>query len=345
MKIHYSLYYQLALELKKLLCKMQFTITKLVWVRIIYWLFLTYMVAAFIWWYVTLVKQNDLLTATKIETLVVAKKVDQQHIKAIEAFAQRKTKQYIGEGLTFLMLFLLGAIYVYRSLLKQLKYSTLQQNFMMAVTHELKTPIAVTQLNLETIVKRDLKPEQQKHLIQNSLKETKRLDALCNNILLASQLDMGQYEANKQVVNLSTIVVQCLQSFEERYANRQCVASVMPGIQMQGEPLLLQLLVNNLLDNANKYADPGSPIYIDLSQDADQIILSVKDEGIGIAIEERTKVFEKFYRVGAEQTRTTKGTGLGLYLCKKIVTFHSGTIMVKPNQPKGSNFVVQFKAE
>ena len=108
---------------------MPFSISKLVWVRIIYWLFLTYMVAAFIWWYVALVKQNELLTETKIETLVATGKVDQQHIATIEAFSDRKIKQYLGEGLTFLMLFLLGAIYVYRSLLKQLKYSNLQQNF------------------------------------------------------------------------------------------------------------------------------------------------------------------------------------------------------------------------
>ncbi len=303
------------------------------------------MVAAFIWWYVALVKQNELLTATKIETLVASGKVDQQHIANIEAFAARKTKQYIGEGLTFLMLFLLGAIYVYRSLLKQLKYSTLQQNFMMAVTHELKTPIAVTQLNLETIIKRDLKPEQQQHLIQNTLKETKRLDALCNNILLASQLDMGQYETNKQIVDLSVIAVNCVQSFEERYANRQCIASIEPNIHIQGEPLLLQLMINNLLDNANKYAEAGKPIMIQLRHSDAGIEFEVKDQGVGIALEERTKVFDKFYRVGAEQTRTTKGTGLGLYLCKKIVTFHGGQIVIKSNQPKGSIFVVQFKVD
>jgi len=324
---------------------MPFSISKLVWVRIIYWLFLTYMVAAFIWWYVALVKQNDLLTATKIETLTARGVIDQEQITSIEAFATRKTKQYIGEGLTFLLLFLLGAIYVYRSLLKQLKYSTLQQNFMMAITHELKTPIAVTQLNLETIVKRDLKPEQQQHLIENTLKETKRLDALCNNILLASQFEMGQYQNNKQMVDLSAITVQCIQSFEERYSNRSCIPSIDTSIQLQGEPLLLQLMINNLLDNANKYAAPETPINIDLHAVGTSIELTIKDQGIGIALEERSKVFEKFYRVGAEQTRTTKGTGLGLFLCKKIVTFHDGVIFVKPNQPKGSIFVVQLKAD
>lgn len=302
------------------------------------------MVAAFIWWYVALVKQNELLTATKIETLIAQGKVDEQHIESIEAFSERKTKQYIGEGVTFLFLFLLGAIYVYRSLLKQLRYSSLQQNFMMAVTHELKTPIAVTQLNLETIIKRDLKPEQQQHLIQNTLKETKRLDALCNNILLASQLDMGQYESNKQVVDFSEIVKQCIHSFEERYPSRKCIVQIHPAIQIHGEPLLLQLLLNNLLDNANKYATNDTPIYIELQQQDNLIELRVKDEGVGIDMEERSKVFDKFYRVGAEQTRSTKGTGLGLYLCKKIVTFHSGTIQVQSNQPKGSIFVVQFNA-
>ena len=324
---------------------MPFSISKLVWVRIIYWLFLTYMVAAFIWWYVALVQQNELLTATKIETLTARGVIDQKQIASIEAFATRKTKQYIGEGLTFLLLFLLGAIYVYRSLLKQLKYSTLQQNFMMAVTHELKTPIAVTQLNLETIVKRDLQPAQQQHLIQNTLKETKRLDALCNNILLASQFETGQYQNSKQVVDLSAITVQCIQSFEERYSNRNCIPSIDASIQLQGEPLLLQLMINNLLDNANKYAAPETAIYIDLHAVGTDIELTVKDQGIGIVPEERSKVFDKFYRVGAEQTRTTKGTGLGLYLCKKIVKFHGGNIFVKPNQPKGSIFVVQLKAD
>jgi signal transduction histidine kinase len=303
------------------------------------------MVAAFIWWYVALVKQNELLTATKIETLIAQGKVDKKHIQSIEEFSARKTKQYIGEGVTFLLLFLLGAIYVYRSLLKQLRYSTLQQNFMMAVTHELKTPIAVTQLNLETIIKRDLKPEQQQHLIQNTLKETKRLDALCNNILLASQLDMGQYESNKQVIDFSEIAKQCIHSFEERYPNRKCIVHVNSSIKIHGEPLLLQLLLNNLLDNANKYATNDTPIYIELKQQDNLIELRVKDEGVGIDLEERTKVFDKFYRIGAEQTRSTKGTGLGLYLCKKIVTFHSGTIQVQSNQPKGSIFVVQFNAD
>ena len=124
-------------------------------VSVIYWIFLTYMVAAFIWWYVSLEKQNDQITQIKIEKLQATPGTNTDQYKALLNYQERKRKQFLGEGITFLFLFFLGAIYVYRSLVKQLRYSNQQQNFMMAVTHELKTPIAVTQLNIETLLKRE----------------------------------------------------------------------------------------------------------------------------------------------------------------------------------------------
>ncbi|NDD17096.1 MAG: sensor histidine kinase, partial [Chitinophagia bacterium] len=261
---------------------------------------------------------------------------------AIKDFQLRKTKQFIGEGLTILVLFLLGAIYVYRSLMKQLRYADQQQNFMMAVTHELKTPIAISHLNIETLLKRELDTTQQLKLLEATLKETKRLDHLSTNILLTAQLDMGQYEANKQLVNVSDLVKQTIKSFQERYASRICNSMVEDAIELQGEPLLLQLLVNNLMDNANKYAPITEPIYIHLQSNQNTIQLIVKDQGPGIAAVDKNKVFEKFYRVGAESTRTTKGSGLGLYLCKKIAEFHNATIQLTSNTPTGSIFTVTF---
>jgi len=117
-------------------------------VSLIYWVFLTYMIAAFIWWYVSLEKQNNEIAAIKFQSIQLSDPSLASKTHAIQDFQIRKTKQFIGEGLTFLLLFLLGAIYVYRSLLKQLRYADQQQNFMMAVTHELKTPIAISHLNI-----------------------------------------------------------------------------------------------------------------------------------------------------------------------------------------------------
>jgi signal transduction histidine kinase len=300
------------------------------------------MIAAFIWWYVSLEKQNSEIATVKFQSIRLNDPALYQKVKSIEAFEARKTKQYIYEGVTFLFLFLLGAIYVYRSLLKQLRYSNQQQNFMMAVTHELKTPIAITQLNIETLLKRELEPAQKKMLIENTLKETHRLDALCNNILLASQLDMGKYESNMQDVDLSDIVQKLADSFQERFEQRALITTITPSVFIQAEPLLIQLLINNLLDNAHKYSSLSSPITVLLTSQKNQVQLIIKDEGVGIPMEERVKIFEKFYRIGDESTRTTKGTGLGLYLCKKISEFHQATITVDANLPNGSIFTINF---
>ena len=311
-------------------------------VSLIYWVFLTYMIAAFIWWYVSLEKQNNEIAAIKFQSIQINDPSLKAKTHAIQDFQLRKTKQFIGEGLTILLLFLLGAIYVYRSLMKQLRYADQQQNFMMAVTHELKTPIAISHLNIETLLKRELDTPQQVKLLEATLKETKRLDSLSTNILLTAQLDMGNYEANKQLVNLSELVRQTTKSFQERYPTRICNTQVEDAMNIQGEPLLLQLLVNNLIDNAHKYAPITEPIYIHLQSHQNTVQLIVKDQGPGIAVTDKNKVFEKFYRVGAESTRTTKGSGLGLYLCKKIAEFHNATIQLTTNTPTGSIFTATF---
>lgn len=321
-----------------------FKIDKLQLVRIVYWLFLTYMVAAFIWWYVTLVNQNEQIANIQYGVMQSNDAALNQKVHAIEDFQSRKNKQYLGEGLTILFLFLLGAIYVYRSLIKQIRYSNQQQNFMMAVTHELKTPIAIAQLNIETLLKRNLEVDQQKRMLEVSLQETQRLDNLCNNILLASQLDMGNYQATTQEIDFSFIVGNTVQAYKNRFPDRKFEAKIQEDIMMKGESVLLQLLLNNLLDNAIKYAPKEGVIEIQLSNVNGVIQLKVLDEGVGVPASDREKIFEKFYRVGAEYTRATKGTGLGLYLCKRIADFHNAKIAVTSNSPKGSIFIFTYLA-
>jgi signal transduction histidine kinase len=317
--------------------------SKLTLVTTVYWILLSYMVAALLWWFIALDKQNKMISNIRLSEL---KHDDPNYYRdalAIENSANRKTIQFISEGTTFLVLILVGAVFVFRATRKQIKLSQQQQNFMMAVTHELKTPIAVAQLNLETLQKRQLDEDKRQMLIGNTLQEANRLNTLCNNILFASQLDAGAYTTTKQEVNFSDLLEGCVDSFKKRFSTRIIEERINESIYIIGEPLLLQMLVNNLMDNANKYAIKGSPITIVLKQEENQIEFSVADLGEGIAEEEKKKIFQKFYRVGEENTRKTKGTGLGLYLCKKIVEGHAGKIFVSNNQPQGSIFTVKFK--
>ena len=154
---------------------------------IIYWSLLLYVVAALIWWLISLQQQNRLITQEKIELLQLqtSQLTAQQRLTeqlAIENLFERNQTKYISEGITFLIVILIGAVFVYRAVRRQFKMQQQQQHFMMAVTHELKTPIAVAKLNLETLQRYQLDPEKQQKLIRTTLDETARLNFLTNNI-------------------------------------------------------------------------------------------------------------------------------------------------------------------
>ncbi len=318
------------------------TKNKLTLVTIVYWVLLLYMIAALVWWFIALQNQNNLMANMRLVELKKDDPAYLQKVAIIEDSQRRKTAQYIGEGSTFLALILLGAVFVFRAVRKQIKLSQQQQNFMMAITHELKTPIAITRLNLETLQKRQLQEDVQQKLISNTLQENGRLNSLCNNILLASQLEAGLNTASKQEINFSDLVEGCVEDFVNRYPKRNISSDIMEAIYINGEEILLQMLVNNLIENALKYSSNESLITIRFYEEKQLINLQIIDEGIGVAEADKKRIFDKFYRAGDENVRTTKGTGLGLYLCKKIMQGHRGHISITHNQPKGSIFTASF---
>jgi two-component system, OmpR family, sensor histidine kinase CiaH len=227
---------------------------------------------------------------------------------------------------------------------RQFRVQQQQQNFMMAVTHELKTPISVVKLNLETMQKYSLDAEKQKKLIWVMLKETSRLNFLTNNILVASELEGGGHKFSKEELDLSDLLKDCIHDFSARFPERIFKSEIQQGADVKGDALLLQMMINNLLENAVKYSPKETPVSAILKKENGLVQLQVMDEGPGIAEEEKKKIFSKFYRIGNEATRKTQGTGLGLYLCSKIARDHNADIAVTNNIPRGSNFTVIFKS-
>ena len=316
-------------------------------ITVVYWLLLLYIVAALVWWFVSLEKQNQHITDLRYselnsqKTTLDPQNFDRQLYK-IDNDSKRNTEKYIAEGVTFLILILIGAFFVYRSVRKQFRVQHQQQNFMMAITHELKTPISVAMLNLETLQKYQLDAEKQKKLIRMTLQETSRLDTLINNILVSSQLEGGGYVFSKEELDFSSLFKDCIRDAKTRYPERNFIEDIEPEIEIAGDPLLLQLLISNLIENAVKYSPKEKPIICKLNRPGKDVLMNIIDEGIGIADTEKTKIFEKFYRTGNESTRKTQGTGLGLYLCRKIAGDHNADISVTNNIPSGSNFVIHF---
>src|SRR5476649_1974291 len=195
-------------------------------VTVVYWVLLVYMIAALVYWYTALEKQNQVISAIRMSQLKHDDPDYYNRFLEITDIKKRKTAQYIGEGTAFLALIIVGAVFVYRATRRQLRLTQQHQNFMMAITHELKTPIAITQLNLETLQKRKLDDEKQQKLISNTLQEANRLNTLCTNILFASQLDAGAYQSNNEEINFTDLVEGCVDDFKNRFPQRVIVENI-----------------------------------------------------------------------------------------------------------------------
>ena len=119
-------------------------------------------------------------------------------------------------------------------------------------------------------------------------------------------------------------------------------AEIEPKIEISGDKFALTSVVTNLIENAVKYSKPCQTVDVKLFSRDGQVHFQVADHGIGIADDEKSRIFNRFYRVGSEETRNTKGTGLGLYIVKQVLDKHEASIRVKDNRPEGSIFEVVF---
>jgi signal transduction histidine kinase len=251
----------------------------------------------------------------------------------------------LGEGSMFVLVFTFGAISLHKTVNRESKLQEQKRNFLLSVTHELKSPLASIKILLQTIQKRDLTKAQILDFIDKSLLDIERLDDMVENMLLASKIDNRSYTFPKAKFNLSVLVDSIVNRLQitKCDCNQQVIdAEIEPKIEITGDKFALTSVVTNLVENAIKYSSPCDVVAVKLFSKEGSVFLQVADHGIGIADAEKNRIFDKFYRVGSEDTRNTKGTGLGLYIVKEVLDKHEATIKVKDNRPAGSVFEVVF---
>lgn len=249
-----------------------------------------------------------------------------------------------GEGFVFISLMGFGAYNLHRAINKEKKINAQQKNFLLSVTHELKSPLASIKLYLQTILKRDLDKAQQQNFISKSLLDIERLADLVENMLLATRIENKSYSFPKEPFNLSNLVDKIVARLQIHVCDAEALMTdIEPNISIKGDDFALSSVITNLVENAVKYSESCMPIHVSLKRNnLGKTIFTVADLGIGISDEEKPKIFDKFYRVGNEDTRKTKGTGLGLFIVKQVLDHHQATIKVKNNLPKGTVFEVNF---
>lgn len=283
-------------------------------------------------------EQEKLMAITSTDAVSLEKEIDELRTKK-----QNRIYMIVGEGTVFLLLLLYAFYRIRKASEKEIELVTQQKNFLLSVTHELKTPIAATKLQLQTLLKhRQLDAVQQEQLLNNAINETNRLNRLIEDVLLANLAEKN-LGLNRENINVSELTEQIVSNyFSDKKIKGVLNSEIEKGIFASVDKLLFPSIIINLVENAFKYSPENSPVQISLSSQNGKLNLSISDNGFGISEKEKQKIFEKFYRVGNEETRNTKGTGLGLYIVEKIVVAHNGTIEVQDNKPKGSVFKISI---
>jgi signal transduction histidine kinase len=255
----------------------------------------------------------------------------------------QKRLMIFGEGMVFILFLSLGILQIRKSFKRENEVSRQQKNFLMSVTHELKSPVAAVKLFLQTLAKHELERSRQQEIIRRAVDETNRLDHLIGNILMASQLENHAFAVRKDVINLSDLCHHFASGFNARFNKEILQINVQQNLWVLADQEAIKSILLNLTENACKYGPDETPIELSLSADKECAVIQVKDQGSGISQEDKKRIFEKFFRAGNEETRRTKGTGLGLYIVRILTELHQGQIRVMNNQPEGTIFELRLK--
>ena len=289
---------------------------------IFFYLLGAYVVLQFAWWGFHLIQLTEEAGASK-------------------SSISKRVIMIISEGMVFFLILILGLWKIRSSIRKEIKFSQRQNNFLLSVTHELKTPLAANKVYLQTVVKRDLDSAKRNELIEKAIIENQRLEAMIDNILNASRLENQVMKLHKEVFNLTDLLKGIANRFNKSLQVDLIQVSLAENIEIEADFFMLETTINNLIENSLKYAGNQKKILLYLQKSKeDRLIFGVKDEGPGVVLEFQNEIFKKFVRSGNEETRSQKGTGLGLFIASEFIRIHGGKIIYKDNKPQGSNFEI-----
>jgi signal transduction histidine kinase len=316
---------------------------------------LAYILLAFLWWSVLLFTKNRDAFQAKADkwqlVLAAQGKIDtpDDFLKTdlyqnMRRDYQRQEWMIVTEGVALLGGVIIGIYFVYRGYQREVVTTKQQRNFLLSITHELKSPIAGIRLILETFQNRkELSPAIKEKLSASGLRETDRLTGLVEDLLLSAKLESRHYELQREALDLGEIIVDTAEKVQSKYPTAKIDLDIEEDLPFfSGDPGGMVSVALNLIENAAKYSQPNPEIRIELYRRGSELHWNVADNGPGISDADKKRIWRKFYRVGSEDTRISKGTGLGLYIVRQLVDIHDGTIRVVDNEPRGSRFEVRL---
>ncbi len=310
-----------------------------------YYLLFAYVVLSILWWSYLLLynnRQNYLAERLAMTEQYRPQPGLQNQLDRLHADYVKDQLLISGEALAFLILTLFGARRVYYSNRAQVELARQQSNFILSITHELKSPLAGIRLALETLQKHELDHDQQQKFLGNALSDTQRLTEMVETVLTAARFEDRSFQIVREQLDLADIAAECAAQYQKQFGVENLETDIRGPLPVEGDRSLLVMALNNLLDNAFKYRNGREPVRFSALQTGNKSRVSISDDGPGIRDDEKQKIFEKFYRPGDETTRSSKGTGLGLFIVHEIAVRHNARVWVKDNPGGGSIFFLEM---
>jgi len=240
-----------------------------------------------------------------------------------------------------------GTVYAFRDLTDARQLEEIKADFIATASHELRTPLAAVYGAAQTLLRHDFALDEtgRERFVSLIADESERLGRIVNEILLANQLDAGRLDLELEPFDGHDLVERVVEA-----ARLHAPPSVTLEIDADGHlptvaadlDKVRQVLVN-LVENAIKYSPDGGRVEVGAHERDDFVRFHVCDEGLGVALEEQERIFEKFYRSDPHMRRGVGGTGLGLYICKELIDRMGGRIWVEPNEERGSTFFFELQ--
>ena len=255
---------------------------------------------------------------------------------AVAEDSEARVNRVLWEGGFFLVVLIGGMAVLTRTLRHDAELRRRQQNFLAAVSHEFKSPLASIQLAAETLVLRS-RDDDGKRLGRRILDDGERLLRMIDNLLDTTRLEEGRQRLTPQLTNLAGATATAVAAIADRAtaSGVTVTRSVPEELALHVDPVVVETGLRNLLDNALKscVAAKSASIRVEGKRDPGGIVLAVSDDGLGFAPEDAGMIFEKFHRLGDELRRATPGTGLGLYIVKRLVELSGGTVHAESSGP------------
>ena len=221
-----------------------------------------------------------------------------QQVDSANSTANRRVLMIIGEGSVFFLILLFGIWRIRKSIQNDLQLSFRQTNFILSVTHELKTPLATKKILLQTLLKHPLDETKRIELLKKTLTENQRLELMIENILHAARLENKAIKPEKSFLGFLAFCMPIIDRYHKINGVNFIELQYATDVEINADPFMLEAILINLLENAIKYAGIQSSIVVYFFQENNSFVFGVKDLGPGIPKDQREQIFEKFYRIG-----------------------------------------------